>query len=357
MILSFSFTNQVLAESESTVIKEYQERNTYVLANEKNINTTINGDLFLLTSKSKIQGTINKDLNAISGILKIQGIIGDDLRIISADAELNVYVFNEFKAITDKINISNTTVINGITKIKASRAHVRGTYNDDFIIDADTVHLEGTFKKNVEINSKRINIKPETTIFGNLKVPEGTPVPDNVVSGEINFFIEEIQPLKLSDIILPKIILFLVIVLLALVINFFTPQKIETFLTATNKKPLLSLVIGFVSAILIPIIALIFLISIVTAPIGALLLLGYASLLILSLALGALLTGKQVLGIIRPRREPRLEMLIGALIIVVLSFIPGFLFLIVLLYFSLFLGTIIIKAWPFKKKKQPRKKK
>lgn len=344
----------VLAENDRPIIDEYQKENTYIFALEKDVDTTINGDLFLITAESDIQGTINKDLNAISNKIRVQGIVGDDSRIIAGEANINAYVFGELKVIADRLITSNTTIINGKTSIRATNAEIKGTYHDEVRIQANKVEIDALIKADTSINSKNIKISPETRIQGSLEVPKGTKVPNNTVTGEITY--KEIKPETLStrELLVNKITLFLIITILSAFLVLIARKRTNKLVETTTKKPLLSLLIGILAGIILPIISLILLISIITAPIGALLLMTLIALLIITPALAVLMVGKQTLEMIRPRREIRLEIIIGALIIVVLSFIPGFLTLAIFLLYAFFLGTIIRMLMP--KKKRVKKK-
>ncbi|MCC7575159.1 hypothetical protein KO361_06220 [Candidatus Woesearchaeota archaeon] len=340
--------------AETPTIKEYQKENTYVLAPQQNIETTINGDLFLLTAESNIEGTINKDLNAISSKINIQGIIGDDLRIIAMETKLNVYVFNELRIITDKIETSNTTIINGKTTIKATNAKIQGTYNEDVTINTQKLELNAIINGNAKLTGQII-INPETRINGNLEVTKGTNIPENVVKGTITY--TEKPRITTKELLLGKITLLLIIIILAALIHITLQKPTDKIIETTTQKPIKTLLIGILTIILLPTISLILLISVITAPIGLLLILGLMAVLIITPAFTALLIGKQIMEMIRPRREIRLEILIGALTLVMLSFIPGFMILATILFYALLTGTTILLLIPKRKKKAKKSKK
>jgi hypothetical protein len=356
LTLIFLSMSLVLGEESRPLIDEYQKENIYVFSSVQDIDATINGDLFLITAESNIQGTINKDLNAISAKLNVQGIIGDDLRIIASEADINVYVFNELKIIADTLKIRETTIINGKSSIKASRANISGVFKDDLFIESKNLDLNIVAEGNVVIEGNKITINPDTKIRGNLDVPEGVVVPNNTVSGKITH-VEKIAKVKSSkELLLGKITWFLVLVILSAFIHLVIGNKTDTLFMKTTQRPFLALLLGIIAMILLPIIALLLLASIIVLPVGVLILLGVIALLILAPALGVLFLGKQILEMIRPRREIRLEIIIGSLILVVLSFIPGFMFLAIVLFYALFLGTIILLLWSRRKRSKSKTK-
>ena len=350
-------TTLVLADNKGDVIDDYQKENTYVFALEKDVNTTINGDLFLLSAESNIQGTINRDLNAISGKINVQGIIGDDLRLVASEANINVYVFNELRILSDKITTSDTTIVKGKTTIRASDAIIKGVFYDSVKIRSDKIYLDAIFEGDLELTGKKITINPETRIRGNLVLPEGTELPENIVSGEVTFQERKYKTVSTRELLLTKITMFLMIVILAGVLHLVSNKKTNEFIETSTKRPLLALIIGLLSIFVLPILSLFSFVTIITAPLGILVLLILLALLVVAPALGALLIGKQILGLIRSRRAIRLEILIGALFLIFLSFIPGFLLVSILLLYSLFVGTIIMAFAKVKKNNKKKKKK
>ncbi len=340
---------------EIPILKEYQEENTYIVRSQKNVDTTINGDLFLVSIESDVQGTINNDLNAISANIRVQGIIGDDLRIIAGEANINAYVFNELRVISGRVTTKETTIINGKTNIIANHADIKGTFNEDVKIKADNAVINALFKENLELEGRNIEIGPDSLIQGNLVVPEGTTLNESLVKGEITYKETIIERVSIRELLMGKIVLFLIIVILAGLLHLVADKKTNNYIEQTSKKPLISLLIGLVSLVALTILTLVGLVSVILAPISALIILGMIALLILTPALGALLIGKQLLELIRPRREIRLEIILGGLFLVILSFIPRFLSIIIFVLYVLFLGTIIRQVLP--KRRRTTKKK
>ena len=356
-ILTIIVLTSLVAAQEIPILKEYQEENTYIVRSQKNVDTTINGDLFLVSIESDVQGTINNDLNAISANIRVQGIIGDDLRIISGEANINAYVFNELRVISGRVTTKETTIINGKTNIIANHADIKGTFNEDVKIKADNTVINALFKENLEIEGRNIEIGPDSLIQGNLVVPEGTTLNESLVKGEITYKEIIIERVSTRELLMGKIVLFLIIVILAGLLHLVADKKTNNYIEQASKKPIISLLIGLASLVVLTILALIGLVSVILAPISALIILGMIALLILTPALGALLIGKQLLELIRPRREIRLEIILGALFLVILSFIPGFLNIIIFVLYVLFLGTIIRALLPKRRRTANKKAK
>ncbi len=349
------FSGFVSAERVS--ITDYQEGNTYILGMEKDIDTTIGGDLFLLSARSFIQGTVNDDLNAISGEIRVQGVIGDDLRLIAGEADVNVYVFNELRIISDSLVISNTTVVKGSSNIKSSNAKISGLFHDSVKLDVENLELDAVFEKDLVITGKNIVISSGTKVLGDLTVPQGTELPEGLfVAGEIVFEEKELDMMSSRELFVSKVTLFLILAILASFIQLIFGNKLNTFMSASLNKPLLALVIGIVAMFAIPLLFLFSLISILLAPIGFLLMFSFLILLLLTPAFGVFLVGKQLLEMFNSYTDARLEVFVGALALVAISFIPGVLNLAFFFLFALFLGTVILLLFPRKRRKRRSKK-
>ena len=60
----------------------------YVIADEVNIEGTLNGDLFAVANYVRIQGEVTGDVIVLAGGFRLDGIVGDDVRVLAISSEL-----------------------------------------------------------------------------------------------------------------------------------------------------------------------------------------------------------------------------------------------------------------------------
>ncbi|MFP4567515.1 MAG: hypothetical protein ACLFN8_01085 [Candidatus Woesearchaeota archaeon] len=347
----------VLAENQSSQITEYQEQNTYVFAQIKDVKTTINGDLFLITSETNIDGTINKDLNAITSKINIKGVIGDDLRLIAADAKINAYIFGEMKIISDTLHIKNMTHANGVVMIKGTKVKLEGTYAKPVALNAKNTQINAIFQDDLIVEGNKITINPNTRVHGTLNVSKNTKVPEGVALGDINYIEINKTQKTTREIITEKLALFLMIAILASIMHAIARKPTQKLTDRTYIKPLKSMLIGLITLIILPIVAIFMLVTIILAPVGLLIMILLLALLILVPAITAIIFGEQIIFLMKKEHEIRLGILLGTLLLIILSLVPGFLGFIIFISYSLVLGTIMIWVYDERPKTKSRRRK
>ncbi len=260
------------ASSESVVIEDIIEGNAFIYSNDVTIKGEIRGDLFVAGRNI----TVDKSA-VISGNLFVYGI---DVTI--SGVVDNVYGF-----------ITNFTIEDS------------GRVNRDINAIVNVLTLKGYVARNANISISDIVLPDDgqNVIGGNLNYSSSQDlnVPSGAVKGETNASIITNEAPSTGEIISSYIDNFIRVLAYALVIillvAFFTPNFKEKVTYALVKRPFISAGIGILAIILIPIIAIVLMLTGYLLYIGISLLAVYVIILsitisILSIAFGNYLTNK-----------------------------------------------------------------
>jgi hypothetical protein len=304
---------------------------------------------------------IGQDLNIAGGQVWINADVADDVHIAGGNVYLNANVGD------DLMVFSGTAIING---------NVKG----DVVIFSGTANLAGTVEGNVYFRGGQLALEDNTEIFGNLNysADEEIVLPANVVvRGETKYT----PPDKTSPgannkigmfsglvgflgIALPFIFLvsLIALFLLTLVVVFAAPLKSQDVTNFMQHHPWKSLGWGLVYMIVVPVVAFILLLLMVTFPISLLTFLVYSLGWILSAPLLAFALGSWILKLLNKntdlgrRGHLVLAALIGAIVYSLLMLIPFVGGLIIIIGLIISLGALfqVVRPLVFKKRNWPK---
>lgn len=329
-------------------IDTVEEKDLYLWSMKLNVNGTLDGDVIAWVQYGRINGTVTQDVNAFCQELTIDGEVGDDVRVFAQNLTVNGVVRGDAIVLGANVTINDGAVIEGNLIVAGGVATMDGTVMGDASIVGGVLDMNGTVKGDARIiMDGGINLGESARIDGDLEYggPAEIPIPPEAVGGGISF----VQKVKtdFSDLdflklpagigVLFQIFLFITALIAGLVIISITSDHARRTASTIMHKPLKSLGIGFVAAICMPIVIIIALVLIVTAPLSAMLFLAYLIVLYIAKFYVAIWIGNLILG--RRGRDgasPIPGFLLGLPIVYVLVAIPflGNLFMIL----AIFLG-------------------
>ena len=268
LLLVFTLSSFCLASSEeanvnknavqATTTNEKQEpvsilnTDVYIANNNVVIENTVNGNVFVYGSSVTIQGEIQGDLFVLANNLTIKN---------SAEISGNIFAY------ATTITVSGT--VSDIYAYTSSFSLEKGaTVARDLKLYCNQATLTGKVKKDVYIATGKLNFaeKATNTIGGNLHYTavQEMQIPEGAVSGEIKF--TKMDTTKtVGEVISNYISKFLRVILYAIIIillvTFFTSQFTNKITYSMSKHPFVVAGIGIASFIVVPLLALAFIIT------------------------------------------------------------------------------------------------
>lgn len=258
-------------DATNSLIRNITNTDLYILQDDVVIEDAINGNVFVLGSNVTIKGEIAGDLFVLANTLTIEN---------------TATIYNNIFA------LANTFIMEGnaydiYALANAFELSESGYVYRDMKVGATSIKLNGLIRKDVYILSENISI-PESSdpiVGGNFYYTSSQEldIPDGLILGEVQYTKTEEKTITVADVVSSYVTSFVTTMLYAIVViliaTFFAPKFIEKSNYTLMKKPFITAGIGILSVVLIPIAAIVMLIT------GVLTYVAFATIAIYALAL------------------------------------------------------------------------
>ena len=347
--LTITSVSPALAQNKEIIViteNETINRDYFGFAERVEVNGTINGDAYIAGGMVFVNGTINGDLLAAGGNLTISGTVTGDVRAAGGNIQLTgADVGGNVTLGGGNVNIDESTQIQGSIVAGSGNLQVFAPIGRGATIGAGSVTLANSIGSDVKAATDDLNLTSNANIKGDLtywserdaNISEGATVSGNIVKElpkdrEVNRNDAEfagdaakalggmLLAVKVLDLFWLTIIGLLIIILLP---NFSTRTS-----NIASKKLGWAILVGFLALIILPIISIIFMITLVGIPVAILIFLLFMFMFWIGRVFALLALGRFVMGrISKKNNSNQVAYLVGILIYLILALIPviGFL--------------------------------
>jgi cytoskeletal protein CcmA (bactofilin family) len=321
-----------LQSGENLNIKD-THRNLYASGTTINIDAPTNGDLVAMGSEIAISKPIEDGLLASGGSVKLSGDVGQSARIAAGTTTVENRVGGDLFVGTGTFSSSDTMKVEGDLFLAGGTLNINGGVDGKTVIYASSVSLNGEFKGDVNIVADKITISDKTKIGGKLtyKSPsEATITPGATIAGGIDYTKSSpktgIGSLKSSTNAVDLILSILGMIILALVLLKLFGNFTRNMVNSSVSSPLKNAWNGFAFLILMPLLSILLAFTIIGLSLGIFGMIIYGAVLIVSSAIATIFTGKLIMNLIgsEQRGIDILTCTLGALVFVIVGYIPVF---------------------------------
>ncbi len=319
--------------TEKTPIAE----NTYVGGGEVSIATPIQGDLFVGGGNVRITGAVQDDLFVGGGDVRIEGPVNGDLRIAGGNITITGDVTGEVMIGGGDVEITSDATVGNIYA-GAGQLRVAGTTGSidagvGQLMIAETAHIGGNINY---MSEKEADVAEGATIEGSVtrKTPPVSDKHDGAKEAAFG----------------GGVLWYLSNLLMLLLFVYIFPVKSTDLVRQWKGNFPMNLLWGIIFLILVPIVAFLFLISILGLPIGIGMLLMYPIYLYLANLVSTLAIGAWVRSLWMKEKSATADWiaaLIGLILVTAISFIPVLGALVLFVSFIAALGTVTSYDWAF----------
>ena len=283
----------------------------YAGTEDVNITTPVEGDVFVVTSGNVI---IDTDICGNAFICANTVTIGE-YSIIEASL----------------FNASNSLILSGDVGINvyniSKNLTLSGTVDYDVFSSSAQSNLSGYISRNANISSENITISDELSIEGDLNYSskKQVDIPENTVEGKVNFssintYTEVSTITKMNDFLTSVLSLAVLAIVLFVIGKWLNCKFISTYPDLVKNLPK-SLLYGFLTLIVVPVISLILLICGVTINLAFILTALYLVLLLIASSIVIVILSKLVAEKLNVKFEKANNTLLTILSIIVLSIV------------------------------------
>jgi cytoskeletal protein CcmA (bactofilin family) len=264
----------------------------------------VDGDAFLSGGRVAVRGPVKGDVVVAGGDVNVADTIGQDLYATGGSIALSAQVVGNARLAGGQITIAPRGGIAGKAIIAAGNLQLSGRIGRYLMVYADSVRIDGEVGGDARITARSIELGPEAKISGKLdyrspqpaKIDGRAVIAGGVVRNEVDWPKEQAGALaRVAGWIALMLTLIGLLVVGVLMIVVF-PSFSTAAAAIARARPWVSLAIGFALVLCVPVAAVLFLVSVIGAPLGLLLLFFYPVMLVLGYLTGAMAIGDVLMG-------------------------------------------------------------
>jgi cytoskeletal protein CcmA (bactofilin family) len=348
-----TITEDLALFGESVRVLGYVESDVIAFGKTITVPGTVNQDLMGGAETVEITGQVGDDVRAGARYLGVHGLVGDDLIGFCQEFILgeNGRIGGEAQIWCQKAVFYGD--VDGNLRAKCETAEILGHVGGSLSVDACCITLAGPVDGDAELTGETISLLPECMITGNLKYTSGNQIEIQEgaqVLGQTEWQKPEAEVEKPKKRIPGGLRIFLNLTMLVaqfivgLILIGFSRKNTARMANTLTGHPWMSLGLGFLFMFLVPIAALIMMLTIIGLPLGIIVFLLYLIIWYLGPVLVGLTIGGKMVGAFKKERTGPMVggLLLGLIILRLLSFIPGFGWLIQFLVILFGMGALIL---------------
>jgi cytoskeletal protein CcmA (bactofilin family) len=355
-----------IAAAQERARRRGSERHATVPASQ-----VVDGDYFAFGETVEISGTINGDLYASGGQVVIDGRVNGDVLVAGGRVNLSGTVSQDVRAAGGKVTIAgnvgrNLTVAGGNVEI-ASSAVVRGgvvaaggsvdlaaPVGGAAKIAAGTLIIANRIAGDVEAAVGTLRIASRAEIGGNVNYWSGreASVSEGArINGKIVRNVPPERPRAFPAAFFAWLVFvsinFVCTLVLGLLSARFLPRYHQSAMTTLRERPWASLGVGFVAAVVVPVVCALLFATVLAIPLALILLAAFFILFYWSRIYAIGRIGDSILARLRPASGRTAAFILGLFVYYLLAIIPVVGWLVVPLVILLGLGAELITRKQF----------
>lgn len=314
------------------------------------ISGQVNGDVFCAGQNVTISGTVRGDVLCAAQNITVNGVVTGNVRALSQTITVAGTVAHNVSVATQSYNQSTKGIVRGDISVAAGDATINGTVGRDAALASQTIHLDGSVGRNVMASVSNLNLSSTADIKGNLNYTSQNTAQiasGAVIGGQTTKSMPTASKttVSLAPLHLTAWFAFYVLVaglLTAIVLVLLFPQAIRAVTDRGVGSFWKSLLVGLIASIVVPAVIVFLFVTVIGIPLALILLLAWLLIQVLAGVVSAYYLGRQIL---RRQRNSILVMLVGAVVLIILYFIPVIGFIALILASLLGVGMILLELF------------
>ncbi len=245
-------------------------------------NATVTGDFLAAAAEIFVGNNVNGDILAAASTIDIKGDINGDIRVAGQDISIKSLVRGDVMALGKRIVIAKGSIIDGDVVVIGNELRLDGDVSGRVIFKGNKIIINSSINKDVSIEAKEIEITDNAVINGKLSYKkEKEQTFKGIIRGG-TYFSKEFRFEKSRQYATGAVLSFIIMLIIGLIILNIFPKRSFKVTEFVYKRFWISLLVGILVFIVVPIILIVLLITIIGIPIALLLLVFYLILLYLA---------------------------------------------------------------------------
>ncbi|MFA6423320.1 MAG: hypothetical protein WCW17_02585 [Patescibacteria group bacterium] len=343
----------------TTITKDEKLKNLYTVGSSISNDADITGDMAAAASDININGNVENSLFAAGSTITIKGNVGHTARIVGSTIIIDGKIQDDLFAAGNVIDINKSSLIAGDLILGGNTININADVDGKLWAAADKLTINSRIKGNVVLkNVQTLVLGDNAVIDGNLTyyspnqatIASSATISGKVIYNQVSAASKGVAGIMTLAFLYKIITAFILGLVLMFGVGRFTKESMSNVTT----KFWTNIGWGLISLIILPIAAILLLVSIIGIKLAVIIGLIYTLVILLASILLPVIIGSFSVGFIKKDKEYPLSwttVLIGAIIAAILSIIPilggTILFIILLAIIGSMFQTLFraIKNW------------
>jgi cytoskeletal protein CcmA (bactofilin family) len=318
------------------------------------ISGTVNGDLYASGSQVVIDGRVNGDVLVAGGRVNLSGSVSQDVRAAGGQVTIAGNVGRNLTVAGGNVEIASSAVVRGSVVAAGGSVDLAAPVGGAAKIAAGTLILANRIAGDVEAAVGTLRIASKAEIDGNVSywsgreasVSEGARIKGKIVRN-VPPERPRLFPAALFAWLVFVSINFVCTLILGLLSARFLPRYHQSVIATLRERPWASLGIGFIAAVVLPVVCALLFATVLAIPLALILLLAFFILLYWSRIYAIGRIGESILARLRPASSRASAFVLGLFVYYILAIIPVVGWLVVPLVILFGLGAELIARKQF----------
>ena len=318
------------------------------------ISGTINGDLYASGGQVVIDGRVNGDVLVAGGRVSLSGAVSQDVRAAGGQITVAGNVGRNLTVAGGNVEISSAAVIRGGVVAAGGSVELAAPVGGAAKIAAGTLIIANRIGGDLEAAVGTLRITSRAEIDGNVSYWSGqdASVSDGArIKGKIVRNVPPERPRFFPAAFFAWLVFvsinFVCTLILGLLSARFLPRYHQSIITTLRERPWPSLGVGFVAAVVLPVVCALLFATVLAIPLAVILLLAFFILLYWSRIYAIGRIGESILARLRPASSRASAFVLGLFVYYILAIIPFIGWLVVPLVILFGLGAELIARKQF----------
>ncbi len=242
------------------------------------ISGTVNGDVYIFSEQVIIDGVVNGDLLCCGGSIDIPGRVTHNCRIVGGQVLISGDIGKNATIVAGNLQLLSSASLHGNLVATAGNVDLASTIGSDATVLASNLRVSAQINNDLQCYVGQMRITSKAVIGRNLDYRSNSPAwiePGATIRGIVEYhpsFVHElvkgtwIQSLLVGSKIVAILMNFIYTFVIGVILIKIFPKNLESALYELKKHPLKSLSYGLMLLILLPLAALLMLMTILGIP-------------------------------------------------------------------------------------------
>ena len=315
----------VVRSGETVAISSDQvvEGDFYGLGGTVALSGKVSEDLLLLGGTVTMNGEVGADIAVLGGTVDIHGLVNDDVRVVGGSVTIAGEITGNLVVVASDLKVLSTAKIGGDILFFGAKGDISGAVAGDILGTSEYLRVDAPVGGGLDVKTRSLVLGERAAVTENVSytsMVELTRSQNSIVKGDVvRSEAVVVAPNEFKNALVPFLITLFAALVFQLLFKRFTMRVVESAQTHQFRAVL----IGFGVIFLIPIAAMILLISTLGSLLGVLLLALYFVFLTLMLFLMGCVAGAYVMPLFRqPAEVSMLSIVVGVALVHLLMYIP-----------------------------------